>query len=59
MQDVLSLGNEARMNTPGVADGNWTWRLGDPQVFSSLTPEATKLAQMVTLYDRAQDSRDS
>ena len=59
MQDVLSLGNEARMNTPGVADGNWTWRLGAPQVFSSLTPEATKLAQMVTLYDRAQDSRDS
>ena len=26
MQDVLSLGSEARMNTPGLATGSWTWR---------------------------------
>jgi 4-alpha-glucanotransferase len=26
-QDVLGLGNEARMNRPGVTDGNWTWQL--------------------------------
>lgn len=26
MQDVLGLGSEARMNVPGRADGNWTWR---------------------------------
>ncbi|MBE9028937.1 4-alpha-glucanotransferase [filamentous cyanobacterium LEGE 11480] len=26
MQDILSCGSEARMNTPGVATGNWTWR---------------------------------
>ena len=26
-QDVLGLGNEARMNRPGVTDGNWGWRL--------------------------------
>ena len=26
LQDVLGLGSEARMNTPGVAAGNWTWR---------------------------------
>ena len=26
MQDVLSLGSEARMNTPGTNQGNWTWR---------------------------------
>ena len=26
LQDVLDLGSEARMNTPGVADGNWTWQ---------------------------------
>src|SRR5438034_422002 len=25
-QDLLSLGSEARMNTPGRADGNWRWR---------------------------------
>ena len=27
MQDILRLGSEARMNTPGVADGNWGWRM--------------------------------
>jgi 4-alpha-glucanotransferase len=26
-QDVLELGNEARMNTPGKGSGNWSWRL--------------------------------
>jgi 4-alpha-glucanotransferase len=26
LQDVLDLGSDARMNTPGVADGNWTWQ---------------------------------
>ncbi len=27
MQDLLSLGPEARMNLPGRASGNWNWRL--------------------------------
>jgi 4-alpha-glucanotransferase len=36
MQDVLRLGNEARMNTPGVAAGNWAWRMGPAGVFSNL-----------------------
>ena len=27
MQDVLRLGEEGRMNVPGVAGGNWTWRM--------------------------------
>lgn len=26
LQDVMSLGSEARMNTPGTAAGNWQWR---------------------------------
>ena len=26
LQDVLGLGNEARMNIPGKALGNWAWR---------------------------------
>jgi 4-alpha-glucanotransferase len=26
MQDFLALGSEARMNVPGVAEGNWTWQ---------------------------------
>jgi len=26
LQDFLGLGSEARMNTPGVGEGNWGWR---------------------------------
>jgi 4-alpha-glucanotransferase len=28
-QDLLELGAEARMNLPGIAKGNWGWRLKD------------------------------
>ncbi len=36
MQDVLGLGSEARMNTPGtVGPQNWTWRMDE----GALTPE--------------------
>lgn len=36
MQDVLRLDNSARMNTPGVAAGNWTWRLGPEGCWAQL-----------------------
>jgi len=32
MQDVLGLGNEARMNLPGTSEGNWAWRLEEGQL---------------------------
>ena len=28
LQDLLGLGDEARMNTPGTTVGNWTWQAG-------------------------------
>jgi 4-alpha-glucanotransferase len=31
-QDVLGLGSEARMNTPGRGQGNWSWRLEPGQL---------------------------
>ena len=27
LQDLLGLGSEARLNTPGIASGNWAWRV--------------------------------
>jgi len=40
LQDVLNLGGEARMNRPGTAEGNWSWRSTDemlsPSAFQSL-----------------------
>jgi 4-alpha-glucanotransferase len=35
LQDVLSLGNGARMNLPGSEDGNWRWRFDA----GALTPQ--------------------
>ena len=35
-QDVLGLGSEARMNTPGTSSGNWSWRLEPGQLTSEL-----------------------
>lgn len=30
LQDLLELGDEARFNTPGTTEGNWSWRLDRP-----------------------------
>jgi 4-alpha-glucanotransferase len=35
-QDVLGLGSDARMNRPGYADGNWSWRLERGQLTPAL-----------------------
>lgn len=42
MQDILGLGGEARMNTPSVAEGNWTWRLADNTGWALEGPEFKK-----------------
>jgi 4-alpha-glucanotransferase len=42
MQDVLGLDDSARMNVPGLATGNWGWRLG-PDGFSAEAAERLKL----------------
>jgi 4-alpha-glucanotransferase len=35
-QDLLGLGSEARMNTPGIEGGNWQWRLARGQLTEGL-----------------------
>ena len=55
LQDVLGLGGQARMNTPGVAEGNWSWRLEEGE----LTPElAQRLARLVRETGRVPERRD-
>jgi 4-alpha-glucanotransferase len=49
LQDLLGLGNEARMNKPGVATGNWRWRFRSDQFRPELIG---KLAEFTTLYNR-------
>ena len=49
MQDVLALGSEHRMNTPGKPEGNWRWRFGWDQVNTAIAPH---LLRMSELYGR-------
>mgnify|MGYP000961867040 CR=1 FL=1 len=49
MQDLLELGSEARMNTPGTTEGNWLWRYDEAQC----TPQrAQRMREAVALYGR-------
>jgi 4-alpha-glucanotransferase len=49
MQDLLELGGEHRMNTPGTIEGNWEWRFHWKQVGSDL---ASKLRHRIAMYGR-------
>ena len=35
LQDVMLLGDEARMNVPGVAEGNWSWQADEKDVMDA------------------------
>ena len=51
-QDLLELGSEGRMNTPAVAQGNWSWRAPE----GSWSPDlAARLAALVEVTDRDND----
>jgi 4-alpha-glucanotransferase len=49
VQDILGLGSAARMNTPGLAEHNWTWRLQPGQL---TVDHARRFAAWVRLYGR-------
>ena len=38
LQDLLEFGSEARMNTPGTAGGNWSWRFQWDDLPADLAP---------------------
>jgi 4-alpha-glucanotransferase len=49
LQDVFSLGSDARMNTPGLAEGNWSWRYRG----EALTDDySDRLRDFVSLFGR-------
>jgi 4-alpha-glucanotransferase len=54
LQDVLSLGSDARMNFPGRPQGNWTWRFVPGQVN---TWTLDRLAELTKLYGRDQGDK--
>jgi 4-alpha-glucanotransferase len=54
VQDILGLGESARMNRPGSIKGNWRWRLHPGQ----LTPQISKkLAKLTAICHRTLNRR--
>ncbi len=51
-QDLLELGSEARMNTPAVSTGNWSWRAPEKCWTEEL---ADRLAALAEVTDRDND----
>ncbi|MEM7769389.1 MAG: 4-alpha-glucanotransferase [Cyanobacteria bacterium P01_A01_bin.37] len=52
LQDVLGLGEEARMNTPGLASGNWGWRYREDVLTNDLSD---RLRHLTTTFGRAKN----
>lgn len=49
MQDLLGLGRNNRMNTPGTQEGNWRWRFSWDQLSDD---RIAHLSRLIRLYDR-------
>jgi 4-alpha-glucanotransferase len=52
LQDLLSLGSEARLNTPGAPIGNWQWRYHPHQLDELQNKSSPYLRQQLALYGR-------
>ena len=50
MQDYLELGADSRMNTPGIVEGNWRWRMLPGQLTTEL---ALRIRDLTALYGRS------
>lgn len=51
LQDLMGLGTEHRMNTPGVGEGNWVWRYHPADITD---PIKDRLRHLTQIYGRAQ-----
>lgn len=50
MQDILSLGGDARMNRPATSNGNWEWRLREDQLTHGIEK---RLKHMTQIFGRS------
>ena len=46
MQDYLALGSEGRINVPGVAAGNWRWRMAPGAAAAGLAADIRRLTEV-------------
>ncbi len=55
----MRLDNSSRMNAPGVAAGNWSWRVGEADIWQRLAPAAQRLKALCKTYDRLPKTKDA
>ena len=46
VQDIIGLGSDARMNRPGVSDGNWQFRFEENDLKDSMACELKYLCEL-------------
>lgn len=60
MQDILSLGSEGRLNSPGRPEGNWRWRMAEGDLRRLAAGETPSyLAELARLYGRDVPARSA
>jgi len=52
LQDLLTLGSDARFNRPGTSQGNWTWRYRPEQLRALSEGASVYLRELAILYGR-------
>ena len=53
IQDVFLLGTEARMNVPGVPEGNWTWKMPEGSIYDAYECAGEMSAWLKDLAERS------
>lgn len=56
MQDIMNLGSEARMNTPGTMSGNWQWRYTEDMLRDDF---ANGLAYICDIFGRIKPTEET
>ena len=52
IQDMFMLGSEARINVPGIAEGNWTWKMPGASVHESFDDAEERAAWFRELAEK-------
>jgi len=53
LQDVFLLGGEARMNVPGIAEGNWSWKVEGSSIKEAYPDAAERAAWLKELAEHS------
>lgn len=52
LPDILDLGSEGRLNSPGIPEGNWSWRFTSDQLSALRAGPVGYLRELAALYGR-------